>query len=82
MAVSRDVRGVQHDVGSSEEVALERGDGSLDALEGRVVRDEDSAECKHGIAGVDVRQAVVAGFIEEEMVHAAMVGGSAGPRTE
>ena len=60
LAVSRDVRCAQHDVGVSEEVALERGDGSLDALQGRVVRDEDPPENKHGIAGVDVRQAVVA----------------------
>src|SRR5665647_2692803 len=74
-AVSRDVRGVQHDADIAEEVALERGDGSLDILEGRVARDEDTSEHEHGVASVDARQAVNARFIQEQMVHGAMVGG-------
>ena len=75
LAVSRDVRGVQHDAGIAEEVARERGDGSLDILEGRVARDEDTSEHEHGVASVDARQAVIARFIQEQMVHDAMVGG-------
>jgi len=59
-AVSCDVRGVQNDVGISQEVALERSDGLLEIAEGLVARDDDSPEHEHRVGGVDARQAVIA----------------------
>jgi hypothetical protein len=72
------VGGVKRDVGIAENLGLELPDGGVPAGRGVFGLDDDSTEHEHRVLGIDDAQAVVAGFVEKEGLHSAIVDGVAG----
>ena len=72
-AIARDVGSVQDDAFVAKRISLEGSHGLVDGLEVGI-RDDDATQHEDRVGRLERRQAVVAGLVEEQMMHGAMLG--------